>query len=455
MSQNTYQACLIQISQDPRLGQTNKVYLVSPENSTVVGRAVSCEVTIDSSQYQSVSRRHAEIRPLTSQTAEGCPMWQLCDLESVNGTYINGQLLQGCQTLEPGDRISLGRTGPLFIFDWQVNYRKTYVTNTLKVGPPQTDSVHLTQLIPILSSQQDLLEKAYLVPGLITVLVVIGLFASIGDPDFFNGLLGLYLAGACFYYVYRLGGKHKPWWLLLGSALITISIITSPVVYYFIWLFRDVLPGKIDTTDLENMSFFTLFVRMFFGAGLMEELLKAIPVFIFLMLGRMLKSPWREAIGVWEPLDGILIATASAAGFTLIETVFQYVPDIVQTLTIDGNPTQKAQEVGIQLLIPRIIGAVAGHMAYSGYFGYFIGFSVLRPKKRWLLLAIGYLSASSIHALWNASNAFEEPWNIMVLALAGVFAYLFLVAAIIKARQISPTRAQNFATRLGRSPNNW
>ena len=92
-------------------------------------------------------------------------------------------------------------------------------------------------------------------------------------------------------------------------------------------------------------------------------------------------------------------------------------------------------------------------MAYSGYFGYFIGFSVLKPKKRWLLLTIGYLSSSAIHALWNASNAFNQPWNIMVMALAGVFAYLFLVAAILKARQISPTRSQNFATRWGQPPN--
>jgi len=450
MSQNIYQACLIEITEDPRLGQTNKTYLISAEHSTILGRAVSCEITIDSSQYQSVSRRHAEIRPLVSKTSDGYPMWQLCDLESVNGTYINGQLLEGCQNLEPGDRISLGRTGPLFIFDWQVNHQQVSLTNARKLT--QTDSVHLTQLIPILSSQQDLLEKAYLLPGLITVLVVIGLFASIGDPVVFNSLLGIYLASAGFYYVYRLGGKHKPWWLSIASALITVAIITSPMLDIFLFVFRDLLPGQI-VGDVENISFFALFVRMFFGAGLMEELLKAIPVFIFLLLGRMLKSPWREAVGVWEPLDGILIATASAAGFTLVETVFQYVPDIIQTISASGDPV-RAQEVGTQLLIPRIVGAVAGHMAYSGYFGYFIGFSVLKPKKRWLLLAIGYLSSSAIHALWNASNAFEEPWNIMVLALAGVFAYLFLVAAILKARQISPTRSQNFATRLGR-PHNW
>ena len=40
------------------------------------------------------------------------------------------------------------------------------------------------------------------------------------------------------------------------------------------------------------------------------------------------------------------------------------------------------QLVGLQLLIPRILGSAAGHMAYSGYLGYFIGLSALKPRKR-------------------------------------------------------------------------
>jgi RsiW-degrading membrane proteinase PrsW (M82 family) len=35
-----------------------------------------------------------------------------------------------------------------------------------------------------------------------------------------------------------------------------------------------------------------------------------------------------------------------------------------------------------------------------------------------------------------------------VLAIVGVSSYAFLAAAILKARALSPTRAQNFATRL-------
>ncbi len=40
------------------------------------------------------------------------------------------------------------------------------------------------------------------------------------------------------------------------------------------------------------------------------------------------------------------------------------------------------QLAGLQLLIPGILGSAAGHMAYSGYLGYFIGLSALKPRKR-------------------------------------------------------------------------
>jgi RsiW-degrading membrane proteinase PrsW (M82 family) len=83
-------------------------------------------------------------------------------------------------------------------------------------------------------------------------------------------------------------------------------------------------------------------------------------------------------------------------------------------------------------------------MAYSGYFGYFIGLSVLKPKQRWQILGIGYVCASTLHALWNAAG-YVSP---LLLAVVGVLSYAFLAAAILKARALSPTRSQNFATRF-------
>ena len=416
------------------VGKGPQRYPLSATQEIFVGREPSCQIVLDSQQYLMVSRRHASIRP-AGELASGQPVWEICDLNSANGTYINGRSLQGCQRLQLGDRLVLGSEGPQFIFEYYPSNAPA-IANVAETQPPEAPaktSLTLTQLFPIVSTGGDLTRKAYLIPGSITVLFVVLMFATLGNAVQFNLLLGVYLAGAAYYFVYRLCGKSKPWWWLMGIAIATIVILLSPVLPLFIVVFRQILPGRV--IEGETSNFAALLVGMFFGAGMMEELLKALPVLGAQAIARQLPSPWKERLGVWEPLDGILLATASAVGFTLLETLGQYVPQIIQEV---------GELQGLQLLIPRILGSVAGHLAYSGYLGYFIGLSVLKPKKRWQILAVGYASASVLHALWNSTVVLGYH----VLAVVGILSYAFLTAAILKARSLSPTRPDNFATRF-------
>jgi RsiW-degrading membrane proteinase PrsW (M82 family) len=409
--------------------------LLAPEGS-LLGRDPCCQIILDSEMYGGVSRKHAEVRP-----SRGSPTgWQVCDLGSANGTFVNGRRLQGCCDLKMGDRISLSADGPHFVFEIQIEQGELPTDRSLDVASRMVASdLTFSQLFPILSTGGDLTSKAYLIPGIITVAFVVLMFLSIGKPDLFNLLLGVYISGIAYYFVYQLCGKRKPWWLLASSALITVLLLISPVLDGFIFVFRRLLPGAVLLPG-QSENFLMMLVRMFFGAGLMEELLKAIPILMAYGLGTRLRSPWREEIGVWEPLDGILLGTASAVGFTLLETLGQYVPSAMGTVV---SPGQGAL-VGLQLLIARILGSISGHMAYSGYLGYFIGLSILKPTKRWQILGVGYGTAAGLHALWNATGVL----NLLVLALVGVVSYAFLAAAILKARALSPNRSQNFATRF-------
>ncbi|HEY9750575.1 MAG TPA: PrsW family glutamic-type intramembrane protease [Allocoleopsis sp.] len=451
--QDPYVAFLWQVPAPGSTERNSPCYPLSRTQSVTVGRDLHCQIILDSHLFGMVSRRHAQIRPvLNFKTQVREPIWEICDLNSANGTYLNGYRLSGCQILQVGDRITLGANGPEFIFEChlaepprssslaaQPNQQKASSLG-VSASPAKgvrlrsTDSVTLTQLFPILSTGKELAHKAYLVPGIITVGFVVLMFAAVGQPIAFNLLLATYLVGAAFYLVYQLCGKRKPWWVLAAALGVMVLILRSPILPAFIVVFRQILPGRLPAPG-ESVSFLSLITGMFFGAGLMEELLKAIPVLLAYWCGRWVRSPWQEKIGVWEPLDGILLGTAAAAGFTLVETLGQYVPEIEQ---------QSGSLEGLQLLIPRVLGSVAGHIAYSGYLGYFIGLSVLKPRKRWSILSIGYLSAAILHALWNAAGTI----NALFLMVVGGVSYTFLAAAILKARQLSPTRAQNFATRL-------
>ncbi|MGA7936572.1 MAG: PrsW family glutamic-type intramembrane protease [Kovacikia sp.] len=505
-------ACLRQLASGNSPEQRQPIYPLSDTGNIVIGRDPQCQVVLDPLIYRTVSRRHAEVSPILGFNAPaGSRFWQVCDLNSANGTFVNGQRIKGCQVLQGGDRIVLGQDGPEFIFELQSTINPPFQaepqpspstkSNRFKSPPSQSgspvfakklpptqsppdpvasppnpstrqknvslpaippeyslrpsnppigqtprfepDHVSLTQLFPIFSTGRYLTNKAYLLPGGITVAFVVSLFLSVGNPIQFNRLLAAYLAGAAYYFIYKLCGKRKPWWLLVATALTTVLILFSPVLDLLGYVFREILPGSLPDSN-GSVSLPVLLVKMFFGAGLMEELLKAIPVLAVYLLGTRLRSPWRERLGVWEPLDGILLGSASAVGFTLMETLGQYIPEIYKANLVSGEGA--AQLASLQLLIPRVLGSVAGHMAYSGYLGYFIGLSVLRSRRRWRILGVGYLSASILHALWNVTGALSP----VLLAVVGVLSYAFLAAAILKARELSPTRSQNFATRFYR-----
>ena len=105
---------LRQVPAKEAAGTPASKYQLSEDGELVIGRDRNCQITLESIAHGMVSRRHAAVRPLTQGTLT---RWEICDLNSANGTYINGKKLQGCQTLETGDRISLGLDGTEFIFE--------------------------------------------------------------------------------------------------------------------------------------------------------------------------------------------------------------------------------------------------------------------------------------------------------------------------------------------------
>jgi RsiW-degrading membrane proteinase PrsW (M82 family) len=339
----------------------------------------------------------------------------------------------------------------------------------------QSTEATRSQLIPVITKWTELGKTSQLGPALFCIIFFFAM-ATFGDTTAFFYqipgadprdwiyysnfliLLAIFLTMVSLYFVYRMIGKEKSWYILLGAAFFSA---------YYLWLFKvdhdfgwmydffhlSLAGGEPDN----NTPFLQLFMRHVLGTGFFEETVKALPIFALVLLDRYMTPEVRTKIGIEEPLDGILIGAASGCGFALAENLLQFTPrDLVHTWmnfayyhVNNGARMSPAQLIdqgkdllntapGIKLLIIRSIDLSFGHMAYAGYFGYFIGLSVIKPDQRWKILAIGLVSASIPHALWDTVTSMNET---PIQASIALLSYAVLGAAVLKAREISPNRS--------------
>jgi RsiW-degrading membrane proteinase PrsW (M82 family) len=291
-----------------------------------------------------------------------------------------------------------------------------------------------SQLIPLSSPQEQFASKINFIPFIVLF------FAIFLVDNSTLWLVALALAGGAYAAVYYLCGKAKPIWLPMVPASITFLLLRPEIWPIFDSVFG-VFLGKNRLPPQEtwpSIPLTKLFYEMFFFVGLKEEFVKALPVvFLAFVLPRInlpkIKNSVLRPLEIHEPLDGILIATGSALGFTLYETMLGYLPRALHSGSFMDS---------IDLLVHRIGGDFAGHIAYSGFLGYFVGLAMMRPKNRWVTIGIGWLCAATLHTLWDSVD------SLPILIGVGIISYGFLGAAILKARQISPSRKENFPTRL-------
>lgn len=88
-------------------GDTEKVFRILPGGARTLGRATGADFSIDAAL---ISRIHCRL----IATAGGG--LELCDLDSTNGTFVNGKRVQTAQ-LASGDRIQIGRVELIAVRD--------------------------------------------------------------------------------------------------------------------------------------------------------------------------------------------------------------------------------------------------------------------------------------------------------------------------------------------------
>jgi RsiW-degrading membrane proteinase PrsW (M82 family) len=134
------------------------------------------------------------------------------------------------------------------------------------------------------------------------------------------------------------------------------------------------------TKILENLNF-NLFLKIFLGIALIEELLKFLVVMMIVF-----PSPELE-----EPVDTIIYMIVAALGFAAAENIFLLIPKWSFSLSL------------VEISFLRFLGATFLHALSSAIVGFYIGLSFFRKKERLRLISFGILFASLLHGFYNFS----------------------------------------------------
>jgi hypothetical protein len=81
------------------------------EATVEIGRDPGCRLSFPSGGSNVVSGRHARLELSSSGL-------MLRDMNSANGTFVNGAPVHGAQSLQPNDRVQFGQTGPAAVVIW-------------------------------------------------------------------------------------------------------------------------------------------------------------------------------------------------------------------------------------------------------------------------------------------------------------------------------------------------
>ena len=122
------------------------------------------------------------------------------------------------------------------------------------------------------------------------------------------------------------------------------------------------------------------------GVGVLEELCKGVPIYLFMLRSGRLKEPLSSAF--YGAMSGLGFAIAEGAHYSLT-----YAVDLV-----GGNIDLRGH---ILLTTVRFISLPLIHAIWAGIVGYFIGLAAINPSRKNAIIFIGVTIAAFLHGTYN------------------------------------------------------
>lgn len=259
-----------------------------------------------------------------------------------------------------------------------------------------------TELLKIL---QDSVGKKYISPSMQAALYfkdgsIIDYYAIVLGPRFMNVSVKGFFFALCIlfiwlYYLYSLDIYEKE-----NIYSIVLVVILGMIFSLFTFWLSDFNHYILDFHYYGKNAFEDL-IYCIFGIGAIEEFVKILPLFLFLLFTRKID----------EPFDYILYASASALGFAFIENLIYF---------------QKSSDT---IIHSRALFSVVGHMFDSSLVAYGIILSRYRslhvPGFIWWI--VFFFLASFAHGLYDFLLFYDLYFLFLIMFLFSIMIWVILI----------------------------
>lgn len=194
-------------------------------------------------------------------------------------------------------------------------------------------------------------------------------------------LLGIYYASIWGVVLYNLIKPVQFSWSNTLKCVLFTTIIGIPLLL----LFQQVPPFKTLYHAIHSGPLFRL-VGFILGVGVLEEICKALPVYLLLSRSKKLYDPLSTAF--YGAMSGLGFAIAEGAAYS-----FRY--------AVGLSKGQLALGSYVAANTIRFVSLPLFHAILAGIVGYFIGLAMINPSRRSAILFIGIIITATLHGLYN------------------------------------------------------
>lgn len=223
-------------------------------------------------------------------------------------------------------------------------------------------------------------------------------------------LLGIYYASIWGVVLYDLIKPAEFSWRMTLKCVLFTTFVGIPILLLVqrVPPFRD-LYSAIGAGWIQRILGFVL------GVGVLEEVCKAMPVYLFLLRSNQRRDPLTSAF--YGSMSGLGFAIAEGATYSLVYRL---------------GLAQGDLGLGSYMIVNtvRYVSLPLFHAMLAGIVGYFIGLAAINPSRQGAIIFIGVSIAATLHGLYNSFAG-----SVLGLLIIG-FSILLFVTYLRRSQQM-------------------